>query len=30
VLVGMLIGLGIGVRIGNAARKRLDRWSIRY
>jgi hypothetical protein len=29
-IVGMLIGLGIGVRIGDAARKRMDRWKPCY
>ncbi len=29
-LVGMFIGMCIADRIGNAARKRMDRWSPRY
>ena len=30
VLVGMGMGIFIGMGIGNAARKRIDRWSPRY
>jgi hypothetical protein len=30
VLVGTFIGMGIGISIGNAARKRIDRWSPCY
>ncbi len=30
VLIGIGIGLGIGMGLGSAARKRLDRWSVRY
>jgi len=29
-IVGVLIGLGVGMRIGNAARKRMDRWKPCY
>jgi hypothetical protein len=29
-VVGMVVGTFIGIRIGNAARKRMDRWSFRY
>jgi hypothetical protein len=29
-VVSVLVGVCIGIRIGNAGRKRLDRWSRRY
>ena len=29
-VVGLLVGTFIGIRIGNAARKRMDRWSPCY
>jgi hypothetical protein len=29
-IIGVLIGLGIGMRIGNSARKRMDRWKPCY